>query len=142
MSNKIYVLNEVNTGIKMGMDAISNISPKIKDTNFKNELLFQYDKYNDILNDVNSELNSSGKFPSDLNSVQKAIGWMGVEIQNLEDNSTSNMAQMMIKGSNMGVINGVKLLNQNPDLEVNVRTILNKFIQSQQNNIEQLKKYL
>lgn len=142
MSNKNYVLNEVNKGIKMGMDAISNISDKVCDSNFKKELLFEYNKYNDILNEVNSELNNSGSFPKDLNPMQKALGWMSVEMNNLEDDSTSHMAELMIQGSNMGIINGVKLLNQNPNLETNVQSILNKFVVSQQNNVEQLKKYL
>ena len=40
----------------MGMDSISTISEKVEDNNFKDDLLFQYDKYNEILNRVNSEL--------------------------------------------------------------------------------------
>ena len=56
MDNPQYILNQVNTGIKMGMDSISNVSKKVTDENLKNDLLFQYDKYNEILNKVNSEL--------------------------------------------------------------------------------------
>ena len=46
MDNPQYVLNEINKGIKMGMDSISTISEKVGDNNFKDDLLFQYDKYN------------------------------------------------------------------------------------------------
>ena len=42
----------------------------------------------------------------------------------------------------MGIIEGVKLLNHNPDTDQNVKDILNEFIKFQENTVEQLKKYL
>ena len=142
MGNAIYVLNEINKGIKMGMDSISNVSEKVEDDNLKNDLKFQYDKYNDILNKVSSELGNYDDFPQELNPMQKAMGWMSVEFNTMDDRSNSKIAEMMLKGTNMGIIEGVKLLNHNPDLEPNVKNILNEFIKFQENNVEQLKKYL
>lgn len=142
MGNAIYVLNEINKGIKMGMDSISNVAEKVEDDNFKKDLKLQYDKYNDILNKVSNELGNFDDFPQELNPMQKAMGWMTVEWNTMDDKSNSTIAQMMIKGTNMGIIEGVKLLNQNPDLEQNVKNILNEFIKFQENNVEQLKKYL
>ena len=60
MDNSEYILNEVNKGIKMGMDSISNISEKVQDSNFKKDLQFQYNKYNEILNKVNDKLAFNG----------------------------------------------------------------------------------
>ena len=42
----------------------------------------------------------------------------------------------------MGIIEGVKLLNQNPDADKDVKETLNKFVKFQENTVEQLKKYL
>ena len=142
MDNPQYILNQVNQGIKMGMDSISNVSEKVQDSRLKDELLFQYDKYNEILNEVNDELTNYDDFPKDLNPMQKAMGWMGVEMNTLTDKSNSKIAELMIQGTNMGIIEGVKLLNHNPDTDQPIKDILNKFIDFQQNNVEQLKKYL
>ena len=142
MDQPQYILNQINQGIKMGMDSISNVSEKVQDSRLKDELLFQYDKYNEILNEVNDELTNYDDFPKELNSMQKAMGWMGVEMNTLTDKSNSKIAEMMIQGTNMGIIEGVKLLNHNPDTEQHIKDILNKFIDFQQNNVEQLKKYL
>lgn len=142
MDQPQYILNQVNQGIKMGMDSISNVSEKVQDSRLKDELLFQYDKYNEILNEVNDELTNYDDFPKDLNPMQKAMGWMGVEMNTLTDKSNSKIAELMIQGTNMGIIEGVKLLNHNPDTEQHIKDILNKFIDFQQNNVEQLKKYL
>ena len=142
MDEPQYILNQLNQGIKMGMDSISNVSEKVQDSRLKDELLFQYDKYNEILNEVNDELTNYDDFPKELNPMQKAMGWMGVEMNTLTDKSNSKIAELMIQGTNMGIIEGVKLLNHNPDTDQSIKDILNKFIDFQQNNVEQLKKYL
>lgn len=142
MSNEIYVLNEVNKGIKMGMDSISNISEKVQDDNFKDDLKSQYDKYNDILNKITTELGKYDDFPQEVNPMQKAMGWMSVEMKTMNDKSNSKIAEMMLQGINMGIIEGVRLKNQNPDLDTNVQNILNEFIDFQENTAEQLKKFL
>lgn len=142
MDSPQYILNQINTGIKMGMDSISNISEKINNTNLKKELLFQYDKYNEILNTVNTELKNYDEFPKELNPMQKASGWMMIEWNMITDKSDSNIAEMMLKGSNMGIIQGTKLLNNNPKTTENIKNILNNFITFQKDSVEQLRKYL
>lgn len=142
MDNPQYVLNEINKGIKMGMDSISTISEKVGDNNFKDDLLFQYDKYNEILNRVNSELKNYNDFPKELPPMQKAMGYMDIQMSTLNDKSNSHIAEMLIKGTNMGIIEGVKLKNRNPNINPTISNILDDFIQFQENNIEKLKKYL
>lgn len=142
MDSPEYILNKVNEGIKMGMDSISTVSEKVIDQNLKNDLLFQYDKYNEILNKVNSELKNYDEFPKELNPMQKAMGWINIEWNTKDDKSDSNISEMMLKGTNMGIIQGVKLLNHNQNTEQPIKDILNEFIKFQENNVEKLKKYL
>lgn len=142
MDNPQYVLNEINKGIKMGMDSISTISEKVEDNTFKNDLLFQYDKYNEILNRVNSELKNFDDFPKELPPMQKTMGYIEIQMSTLNDKSNSHIAEMLIKGTNMGIIEGVKLKNRNPDIEPTISNILDDFIKFQENNVEKLKKYL
>ncbi len=142
MDSNRYILNELNKGIKMGMDSISTVSEKVQDDRFKQDLKYQYDEYNKILNEVNDELTNYDDFPKELNPMQKAMGWMGVELNTISDKSNSKIAEMMIQGTNMGIIEGVKLLNQNPEADDEVKNVLNEFIKFQENTVEQLKKYL
>lgn len=142
MDNPQYVLNEINKGIKMGMDSISTISEKVEDNNFKDDLLFQYDKYNEILNRVNSELKNYDDFPKELPPFQKTMGYIDIQLSTLNDKSNSHIAEMLIKGTNMGIIEGVKLKNRNPDIDPIISNILDDFIKFQENNVEKLQKYL
>ena len=70
------------------------------------------------------------------------MGWMSVEFNTMEDKSTSKIAEMMLQGTNMGIIKGVKLLNHNPTTDEPVKNILTEFVQFQEDTVEQLKKYL
>lgn len=142
MDNPKYILNEVNKGIKMGMDSISTVSEKVGDDNFKDDLLFQYDKYNEILNRVNSELRNYNDFPKELPTMQKTMGYIDIQMSTIQDKSNSHIAEMLIKGTTMGIIEGIKLKNRNPDTNENIKNILDDFIQYQENNIEKLKTYL
>lgn len=142
MNNPEYILNEVNKGIKMGMDSISNISEKVTNSNLKKDLQFQYNKYNEILNKVNNQLSNYNELPKELNPMQKAMGWMTIEWNTMDDQNDSKISEMMIKGTNMGIIEGVKLLNNNPNTDTEIKNILTEFVQFQENTVEQLKKYL
>ena len=67
---------------------------------------------------------------------------MDVELSTLTDKSNSKIAEMMLKGTNMGIIEGIKLKNRNPEMAPSIKNILDDFIAFQENNVEDLKKYL
>ena len=85
-----YILNEINKGIKMGMDSISTVSEKVQDDSFKEDLRFQYSEYNEILNKVNTELQKYGSFPEEVNPAQKAMGWAQIQWDTMNDKSNSS----------------------------------------------------
>ena len=142
MSDSKYILNEIGKGLQMGLDSISNITEKVDDQNFKDDLLNQYAEYSNLLKRTNEEISHYSDVPEQLNPMQKAMGWVSIEMNTLTDKSNSKIAEMMLQGTNMGIIEGVKLKNQNPDANQTTQKILDDFIQFQENTIEKLKKYL
>lgn len=48
----------------------------------------------------------------------------------------------MMQGTNMGIIEGRRLLNNNPSVDTEVKNILNDFVVMQEDSVETLKKYL
>ena len=101
---------------------------------------YQYDEYNKILNEVNDELTDYDDFPKELNPMQKAMGWMGVEMNTLTDKSNSKIAELMIQGTNMGIIEGRKLLNHK-EIDPNVTRIAKEYATMQEEAIEKLKNF-
>ena len=143
-NNELNVLDEVNKGATMGMDAIEFISKKVGDENFKNVLDIEYNKYKDISRRVNDlYLNyTSKKEPHETSGMNKVMTWWGVQMNTMSDKSNSNLSELLLNGTNMGIIEGRRLLNQNQNAEKDVKSILNDFVVMQEDSVETLKKYL
>lgn len=141
-NTNLYVLNEVHKGAKMGMDSISTVSEKVSEPNFKDNLSFQYNQYGDILDNINEIYKKYGEIPKDDNAMTEAMSWMGIQMNTIKDKSNSHIADMLIQGTTMGIIEGRKLLNQNPNIDQEVRQVLDTFVKMQENNVEKLKTFL
>ena len=137
------ILDEVNKGATMGMDAISYVSEKVVDDDFKEVLDTEYNKYKDISNRVNNLYdNYSSKEPHETNAMNKMMTWYGIQMKTMVDDSTSKLSELLMQGTNMGIIEGRRLLNQNQNIEPDVKNILNDFVVMQEDSVETLKKYL
>lgn len=138
----LTILNEVHKGITMGMASLELISDKTQDPNFKDDLSYQYNEYQHSLNDVNQKFKENDEIPDDVPINTKLMGWTGIQMNTIKDTSTSKLSEILIQGYDMGVIKGVKLLNENPDASEPVKNILNGFISLQENCVNRLKKFL
>lgn len=142
-NQNLNILDEVNKGASMGMDAISYVSEKVVDNDFKEVLNTEYNKYKDISNRVNNLYdNYSNKEPHETNAMNKMMTWYGIQMKTMADDSTSKISELLMQGTNMGIIEGRRLLNQNSDIAPDVHNILNDFVTMQEDSVETLKKYL
>ena len=142
-NQNLNILDEVNKGATMGMNAISYVSEKVVDNDFKEVLNTEYNKYKDISNRVNNLYdNYSNKEPHETNAMNKMMTWYGIQMKTMTDDSTSKLSELLMQGTNMGIIEGRRLLNQNQNIESDVKNILNDFVVMQEDSVETLKKYL
>ena len=74
--------------------------------------------------------------------MTKMMTWYGVQMKTMNDHSNSKLSELLIQGTNMGIIEGRKLLNNNENLPNDIDTILNDFVVMQEDSVETLKKYL
>lgn len=138
----LTILNEVHKGVCMGKDSISMVAEKSTDKQFKDELAYQYNKYQETEERVNQKFEQIGKIPDDTPMGTKIMGWSGIQFNTMNDKSNSQLSELLIQGYDMGIIKGIKLLNQSPEASTEVIDILNGFIAFQENSIDRLKKFL
>lgn len=142
-NQNLNILDEINKGATMGMDAISFVSEKVKDDTFKKVLDVEYNKYEAISKRVNDIYeNYSSKEPHETNAMNKAMTWYEIQMKTMTDDSNSKLSELLMQGTNMGIIEGRRLLNQNPNTAQDVKNILNDFVVMQEDSVETLKKYL
>lgn len=142
-NQNLNILDEINKGATMGMDAISFVSDKVSDSKFKGVLDTEYNKYKKISQRVNDlYANYSDKEPHETNTMNKMMTWYGIQMKTMADDSNSKLSELLMKGTNMGIIEGRRLMNQNTDIAPDVKNILNDFVVMQEDSVETLKKYL
>ena len=143
-NNNLDILDEINKGATMGMDAISYVSEKVGDETFSKVLDGEYNKYKDISRRVNNLYsNYSDKEPHETNAMNKMMTWNGIQMNTITDKSNSKISELLMQGTNMGIIEGRRLLNQNQEnIATDVKNILNDFVVMQEDSVETLKKYL
>ena len=142
MDNNINTLDELNKGCCMGVDALDIILEKVDNNEFRNLLEEQKAAYTELevkLNDLYSEYTSD-----EIHETSKIIKTMtryGIKKDTLLDNSISKLADLLINGTNMGIIEGRKLLN-NKTMDKKVHKICSEYVTMQERYIEKLKEFL
>ena len=138
----LKVLKELHKGAQMGINAISYVSDKITDNGFKRELSTQYNQYEDILNRVTDLYNDYGEVPANFTFKEDMMTWMNIQMSTANDKSPSKISELLIQGNTMGIIEGRRLLNNNPAVESHIKQTLNDFVTLQENSVTKLKEYL
>ena len=142
MDNNINTLDELNKGCCMGIDALDFILSKVEEDKFKELLDKQLTEYQELSNKINElyrEYTSSDIHETNL--MEKAMTWYGIQKDTIMDNSVSKLADLLINGTNMGIIEGRKLLN-NKTMDKKVHKICSKYVDMQEKYIEKLKEFL
>ena len=143
MKENINALDEINKGATMGMDAIHFIIDKIDSSDFKSVVDKQYKDYEAIskhINEIYDKYNSEDE-PHKTSVVNKVMTWYGVEMKTLTDKSDSKIAELLLQGTNMGIIEGRRILN-NKVLDDEVKEIISKYVTMQEECVDKLKDYL
>ena len=140
--DKVNVLDELNKGACMGKDAIHFIIDKVEDNGLKEELNRQYEKYNEISDKINNIYDnySDGK-PHETGTMNKVMTWYGIEMKTLTDHTTSKIAELIMQGTNMGIIEGRRLLNHK-DTDPQIHSLVQEYVDMQEDAVEKLKKFL
>ena len=138
----LAVLNEASKIAKMGMSSISFLTSKIQDVDMKKMLVAMYSQYSNILAQINQHFEKYGEVPEDSPAYTKMMSFCGIKMNLMKDNTTSHIAEMMIQGTLMGVIECQKILNCNLDIEESTKKLLKDFNKFQRDNIDRLNAYL
>jgi len=141
MEEQMNVLDELNKGACMGMDAIDFIIDKVEDEKFINILKEQYNDYENISKKIHEVYPDAKKEPHETSAMNKAMTWYGIEMKTMTDKSSSKIAELLMQGTNMGIIEGRKLLN-NKDINKEVNALIDEYVTMQENAVEKLKQFL
>ena len=140
--NEINVLDELNKGACMGKDAIHFILDKVEDNALKEELNIQYKKYNEISDKINNIYHKyNDDKPHETTTMNKAMTWWGIEMKTMTDQTTSKIAELLLQGTNMGIVEGRRLLNHKTTND-EIHSLVQEYVDMQEQAVEKLKTFL
>lgn len=138
----IAIYKSVQKNTEMAMKAIETIEPKV----YENELALLLEKtnrqYADIHEKAVSGLQEAKIEPKKTGGLEQMMLVGGITGNTLFNTSTSHIAELMIKGSNMGILDLTKTLNHNPNGEEKSMELANELMHMENRNLEEYKKYL
>lgn len=140
--NEVELLREINENGQTGIEGINNSLSKVQDSKLRNVLENERDSYQNICNRTEELLHQKGYTKTEIPVTQKAMSWMGIQLNTLSNKSNSKIAEILIQGNDMGIIKGIKNINNMKFKDNEIKNILQDFVALQQKNIEELKKFL
>jgi len=144
-NNNVKALDELHKGCCMGVDSLKCVLEKVDEGDFKDLLEDQYNFYKELGNEIelvySNYCEDCDECPDCTSKMNKVMTWSGIQMNTMKDDSNSKIAELLVQGTDMGVIEGRKLLNHK-NMDKEVKKFVNKYIKEQEKYIDKLKKYL
>lgn len=142
MNGNAELLNFVYQNSEMGVNTIEQLLEIVEDENFKKRLESQVNEYREINKAARQALNENGYDEKGISTLDKIKTYLMVNMQTLNDKSTSHIAEMLVIGSNMGVINAIKNIRKYKNAEPGIVGLMERLLKFEENNIQELKAFL
>lgn len=142
ISNEVEFLKLIYKNAEMGIVGIKNIITKVNDEELEKVLIKEKEEYLSICKEAESILKKYGKKDEEISMMAKISTKVMSEMSLLKDNSSKNIAKMMLEGTNKGIIEITEKLNNYDNTDEEIVKLANKLKEIEENNIEELKKYL
>lgn len=142
MNKNAELLNYVYQNSQMGINTVKQLLEMVDEGEFKDYLSDHLSGYEEINREARELLAVNGYDEKGLSTLEKIATYVAVNMKTMTDKGRSHIAQMLIEGSNMGVVQGTKKLNDYQDAEHCAQRLMNKLVKFEEKNMQALKKFL
>lgn len=135
-------LNFIYENSAMGITTISQLLDLVREENFKKHLQKELDEYRAIHGESKRLLNENGFDEKGLSIYEKVRTYLMISVQTLMDQSSSHVAEMLITGSNMGILDAEKHLKNAGHVERDIKNLMDRLQKSEEHHVQKLKEFL
>ena len=136
------LLEKTYQNAKIGITAIEEVLDKASRTDLIHDLQNQLKDYSEIASKAKNELLKNGAEVKEKPIYDRAMMKGNIKMNLWMEPSDSRIADMVIKGSTMGMTQMMKLINDKKAADGTCIQIAKEFVQKEENNIETMKAYL
>ena len=136
------LINALYQNTDMGISSIKKLYPKIQNESLKNEMKEQLSNYNQQKKKY-INLMKTNKIPVEkISPFIKIMTTTGIAMNCAKDSSSEHIAEMLIQGTNMGIIKINQAMNRTSQANSRFVDEAQMILKKEQRYIDNLKKYL
>ena len=138
----IKLLKECNAGIKMGVDSIDQVLDKVSDEKFKQILIDNKEKHQQLGSKTHQLLNENHDEGKDPNLMASSMSWIKTNVMLAMDKNDKTIADLLTDGCHMGIKSLNRYLNQYAAADKEAQDITTELIALEERLAEDIKVYL
>ena len=142
MNGNIELLNYIHQNSEMGQNTLNQLIGIVEDNSFKEVLQSQFNEYKKIFDLSEEKIKKQNKEAKEINTFSKISTYMMINLKTLANKSPSHISEMLIQGSTMGIIDITKKINKYNSADKEILDLADNLLKFEQNNIEELKKFV
>ncbi|MBU5483250.1 hypothetical protein KQI86_02850 [Clostridium sp. MSJ-11] len=142
MNGNAELLNFIYQNSQMGVNTIQQLIKIVEDKKFKDHLHEQLKGYEEIHQSAKEILNKNGYDEKGIGAFNKIKTYLMINLQTLNDKTSSHVSEMMILGSNMGIIDAIKNVRKYKEAEDDIVSLMKGLQKFEEENVEKLKVFL
>ena len=142
MNETRKLLETIVENARTGEYACDQLLKKVEDEEMRRELEREKREYLAFSGEAEKRLEQMGLPIKHKDMMARMCMWMGTQMNTMMDKTSTHIAEMLIEGATMGVVEMTKARNSFPEADAESHTIASRMITSQQDTIERLKHVL
>lgn len=142
MNGNAELLNFVFQNSQMGVETLEQLMEIAEEQSLKEYLKKEYDGYRSIHEEARELLHDNGMDEKGLNAFEKIRTYLMINMKTMTDQTSSNIAEMLIIGSNMGITDAIKKLREYQGADKKILHLMERLKKFEEDNVEKLKEFL
>lgn len=142
MLSENQLLNHIYQTAEMGREGIQSVLKYAGEPKLVSALNSQMDEYEQLQNAAGALLQARGEPPKGIGPMARVSSEVMSTMKAMTDRSASNIAEMMIQGSTMGVTKSLRTIRDCDLRDNGVRRLADRLLETERANIEQMKRFL
>lgn len=108
MNQNAELLNFIYQNSEMGVETLNQIIEIVENPSLAKQLESQRSSYKEIHQKSKEMLNENGYDEKAISTLEKISAYIMINLKTLTDKSDTHISEMLIQGSNMGIIDAAK----------------------------------
>ncbi len=137
------ILAEIYRNAQLALTSIADILPETEDAAVREEIMREHDEYENVCGEAAALADRYGLELKAPGPIKKAMMWSAIKMNTAGDNSASNIAEMMIRGTVTGITClKTSLSDGERTMDAEIKALLEKLIALEEEFEKKLKTFL